>query len=283
MPGAHTPNMRARWLGELLRELREAKGVTSKAAAQYLERSPGTMSRYESGEYPIRRADLLALIDFYGVPDPAQRDRMFKLREESWKTDWWDDYADDVDEPFIDYVWLEQRAHQIKVVDNWRVPGLLQHPSYTAAVLEIVEADSDPTQRARWAELRQARQHRLDQEDPPAVQAIVDEAVLYRPIGGPEVMAEQLRHLQALSERPKIDIRVLPLRSAAPLSGMFTLFSLGEPFPADVACIETLVGARYVEAPNVQQVVQAYNRLWAIAQDLGAPDALIAEALKEYT
>ncbi|MGH2600523.1 MAG: helix-turn-helix domain-containing protein [Dehalococcoidia bacterium] len=274
--------MRARWLGQQLREAREARGIASKNAAQYLERAAGTMSRYESGEYPIRRADLLALMDLYGVSDAAQRARLFRLREEIWRTDWWDDYAEDVENRFIDYVWLEQRAQQIKVVDNWRVPGLLQHPSYTAAVLDIVDADSDPAQRVRWAELRRTRQHVLDREDPPAVQAIVDEAVLYRPIGGPEVMAEQLGHLQALSARPTITIRVLPLR-AMPDSGIFTIFSLGEPFPADVACVETLIGARFVESPKIQRVLHAYDRLWAPAQEIGDASGPISKALKEYT
>ncbi|HEX2419848.1 MAG TPA: helix-turn-helix transcriptional regulator, partial [Micromonosporaceae bacterium] len=73
MPEKRTPTLRARWLGEELRRLREAKGLTAKEAGEYIQRHQGTVSRFESGEYPIRRGDLLAFLDLYGVSNKRRR------------------------------------------------------------------------------------------------------------------------------------------------------------------------------------------------------------------
>src|SRR5262245_6216725 len=99
--------LRAQWLGQELRELRAAKRLMLREAAAYLQRDPSTVSRFESGEYPIRRPDLMALMDLYGVADAARRDNLMKLSQEVWQKGWWDGYADDVTGSFVDYIWLE--------------------------------------------------------------------------------------------------------------------------------------------------------------------------------
>lgn len=84
------PTLRAQWLGQQLRELREQGDFTLREAADYLERDPSTLGRFEAGEHAIRRADLVALLDFYPVPDTRTRDNLLALREEVWRKGWWE-------------------------------------------------------------------------------------------------------------------------------------------------------------------------------------------------
>ncbi|BCJ59058.1 hypothetical protein C1I93_08075 [Micromonospora endophytica] len=55
--------------------------------------------------------------------------------------------------------------------------------------------------------------------------ALIDEAVLRRALGGPAVMARQLRHLVDAAERPNVTLRVVPLTVGAHtgLDGSFAL------------------------------------------------------------
>ncbi|MGH4015452.1 MAG: helix-turn-helix domain-containing protein, partial [Pseudonocardiaceae bacterium] len=57
-PGA---TLRAQWLGQQLRALRESAGMTLKQAGDYLQRDGSMVSRFESAVHPIRRGDVLAL------------------------------------------------------------------------------------------------------------------------------------------------------------------------------------------------------------------------------
>ena len=88
--------LRSQWLGQQLRELREANGLKIKEVAEYLQRDPGTVSRFESGFYPIRRPDLMALLGLYGISDRKRRDALMTLSEDVWQKGWWDGYAGDV-------------------------------------------------------------------------------------------------------------------------------------------------------------------------------------------
>ena len=276
------PTLRAQWLGQQLKELRERAGFTLRQTADFLERDPSTISRIESAEYPIRRADLMALLDFYPVSDRQSRDALLALREDIWRKGWWDGYADDVDQRLIDYVWLESRAQTIHAFDNTFLPGLLQTGDYAREVIASADFDARTDQIDRWVELRMARQSILDGQCPPCLTSIIDEGVLRRIVGGPETAQAQLRHLVERAGQPNIEIRVLPFQSGAHTSpiGTFKILVLPEPYP-DVAYAETLTGAVYVEAPHVERLAQAYARLRNAALDPVASIERISALAKE--
>jgi transcriptional regulator with XRE-family HTH domain len=280
-----TPTLRARWLGDQLRKLREAKGYTTKEAGEYVQRHQGTVSRFESGEYPIRRGDLLAFLDLYGVTSKRQRESLIALREEVWRTGWWDGYASDVDHDFIDYVWLESRAALIRSYDLEVLLGLLQTERYATAVIRRAEPDATDEQVSRWVELRMARQRILDGPNQAVIRAIVNEAVLRRQVGSREVMREQLDHLADIASRRNIDVRALPLSAGSPTGAMgaFRIVTLGEPFGDDVAYQETVAGTIYVESPDNEAFVRAYDRLRAATLSSSESIALISAAAKEWS
>ncbi|MGH3711284.1 MAG: helix-turn-helix domain-containing protein, partial [Pseudonocardiaceae bacterium] len=113
MPTKSKLTLRAQWLGQSLRELRDSTGMTLTQAGEFLQRNASTVSRFESGEYPIRRPDLMALLDLYSVSDRRKRDGLLRLSEDVWQKGWWDGY-EELEQPFVDYVWLESRATTIR-------------------------------------------------------------------------------------------------------------------------------------------------------------------------
>lgn len=254
--------LRAQWLGQQLRDLREANGLLLRDAAEYLQRDPSTAGRFESGEYPIRRPDLLALLDLYGVADSRRREDLMKLSQEVWQKGWWDGYAGEVAGAFVDYVWLESRAREIRTFDNTLLPGLLHTSKYARAAITAAEYDAEDDQVNRWVELRMTRQKIFEGDDPPRFSAIVDEAVLCREVGGRECLVEQLRCLVEHAARPNIEIRVLPFSAGAHASptGAFRIFTMEERFP-EVGYAETPKGAIYVESPDAERFARTYDRL----------------------
>ncbi|MGH3935554.1 MAG: DUF5753 domain-containing protein [Pseudonocardiaceae bacterium] len=83
---------------------------------------------------------------------------------------------------------------------------------------------------------------------------VLDESVLYRRRGSPQVMAAQIKHLIHVSQQPRIDLQVLPLDAGAHLAqqGSFQMLK----FPAEmvgdpgVVYLELVVEGRYYEDPE---------------------------------
>ncbi|NKY98032.1 helix-turn-helix domain-containing protein [Nocardiopsis alborubida] len=255
--------LRAQWLGRMLRQLREQNNLTLKEAGEYLQKDFSTVSRFELGTFPVRRGDLLALMDLYAVDDKAQRETLLNLCGEVWQTGWWDKYSsDDVWGSTIDLVWLESRAETIRMFAALSVPGLLQIPEYAHALISVVDNDVSTDQVDRWVELRIDRQKVLHGDHLQGYTVLLDESSLLRVVGGPTVMAKQLSHLRRMAESERITIRILPFAIGAHPSpeGAFTLLDLGNPF-STVAHIESRGGGIYLERGEVDKLVDVYDRL----------------------
>lgn len=258
--------LRGKWLGQRLRSLRLENDMTLDDVAEYLQRNPGTVSRFESGEYPIRRPDVLALLDLYSVADRRHRDGLVRLSESLWQKGWWDGYSEDVTGSFIDYVWVESQATELRFFENTLIPGLLQTPEYAEAWIRAADDHDDEELVSRLRDLRMKRQEILQSEEPTQLRVVLDEAVLHRRVGDAAAHADQLRHLLTMSKRVNISLRVLPFEAGAHASptGTFRICLLDDPYP-DVAYIETPKGAIYVESPDTRPILQRYDRLWTAA------------------
>ena len=69
---------------------------------------------------------------------------------------------------------------------------------------------------------------------PLAATVILSEALVRRPVGGPDVMAEQLRHLAGLAALPNVRLHVIPLSAGmhpGVVTGPFTLLRLPAQWP----------------------------------------------------
>jgi hypothetical protein len=260
--------------------------MSLRQAADYLQRDPSALSRFERAEWPVRRGDVLALLDLYAVTDERRRKQLIQLSEDVWRTDRWDaEYGDIVDQEFIDFTWLESRANRICSYHVMAVPGLLQTEEYAEVVIRSGEAaDATDLQVARWLRLRLDRQQVLTRSKPPTIAAILDETVLRRPFGGSEILRHQLEHLVDVAGRRNIDLRVLPLTAGthAGLKGTFYLFEMPDPYP-EVGFVESLAGRLYVETPKTERFVRAYDQLRRVALDPLESAKLIAATAEELS
>ncbi|MFI6155060.1 helix-turn-helix transcriptional regulator [Kitasatospora sp. NPDC051170] len=183
---------------------------------------------------------------------------------------------------FPEYLRREREAIAARLFDTDMVSGILQHPQYSAAYEAGIVRRGEATREQADGRLAVLAQRQLMLQRGTSVHAVLDEGTLYRPIGGPEVMALQLAHLEKLSGLPNVVIQIAPYRLAEdrPLSHPVVLLTL--PNRALVGYTETLQrGYLEQDADTVAQWLARYDRLQVNA--LSQPDSLaeIRKARKE--
>lgn len=269
-----------------LRQRRKDAGVTQQEAAQRLDRSQAHIANIESKARLPSRGDLELLLQLYGVPDriPFMCELLSAAKKQR---SWWTAFSGAVPDWFDLYLGLETGAGEINTFESYLVPGLLQTRAYAEAV---VRGDPDHTAEdvRRIVDVRLERQqHILSQPEPPRLWAVIDELVLYRPRGEPAVMAEQIDHLIAMAQQPRVDIQILPRDAGAhiaQLGGSFSLLKFPSDWVGDPGLVyeEALPGGRYHEDPAVIALYsRALTRLQALAAKPADSDALLQQARKE--
>jgi transcriptional regulator with XRE-family HTH domain len=280
------PTVRRRRLGSELRRLREAHSIKLEEVAEHLGVAASTLSRIETGKAPTKSIYLNAMLEMYGVNDPAQRQVLVDMAREGHRKGWWSVYDDVLPTGFGIYVGLEAEAAGLRSYEAEAVHGLFQTPDYARAILREVHNRDSEEQVERLVDLRMKRQDVLDRDPPLDVWLILDEAVIRRAIGGPDVMAGQLARLTEASKMPSFTLQVLPFSSGshAGLRGPFSILEFPERADADVAYVESVAGILYLEKDReVRACAEAFDRLRATALSPGASAELIASVAEELT
>lgn len=282
---ASGPTVRRRQLGAELRRLREAAGRSIEQAAAHLECSTARISRIETGQRgaTVRLRDVKALLELYGAADNQRlTEEITALAREAQTQGWWQPYESVMPTGFDILVGLENDATTEHVFEPLLVPGLLQTPEYASALIRVGRSGADKTAE-RLVELRMERQGVLTRRsDPLALWAVIDEAALRRPIGSPDIMRAQTRHLIEVADLPNVKIQVLPFARGAHagLNGAFTVLELPE--APTVVYTETQAGDIYVEKDrDVRRFVETFGVLRVTAlgfeQTLAFLDSLTKE------
>ena len=171
-------------LGSQLRRLRERRGITREDAGYTIRASGSKISRMELGRVSFKERDVTDLLTLYGVNDPDERAALVDLARQANSPGWWHKYSDVLPDWFQVFVGLEEAASLIRSYEIQFVPGLLQTADYARAVVQHGQRAADPEEVEHRVSLRVERQRVLTKPDPPRLWAVVDEAVLRRPIGG---------------------------------------------------------------------------------------------------
>ena len=206
-PGGGSPTVLRMLLGSQLRKLREAKGITREEAGYLIRASESKISRMELGRVSFKQRDVIDLLEMYGVDDDDARAALVRLARDANSPGWWHQYSDVLPDWFSVYVGLEEPASLLRVYEVQFVPGLLQTADYTRAIVERGQPAATADEIERRVALRAGRQEMLAKPGAPRLWAVVDEAALRRPIGGPAVMRAQLERLivrdHRFHERPR--------------------------------------------------------------------------------
>ncbi|MDA0562925.1 helix-turn-helix domain-containing protein [Streptomonospora sp. S1-112] len=266
MAPAHNPTARRRRLGVELRRLRENAGMTGEEAAERMAWSGSKLSRIERGQVATNSDDVRDLLELYGVEDAGLRQTLVMLARESRRRGWWHVYGDVMPERFEVYLGLEPEATALRFFQSQIVPGLFQTAEYAEALMQAHPAPVSDDEVKRRTELRIRRQELLFSETPPHIWALLDESVLYRPIGGPQVMAAQLRHLLEIHEKAHVTLQIVPF-SAGAHSGLNGSFDILEFPESDIHAprlvhVENLTSSLYIEkAKEVRFYTVAFEYL----------------------
>ncbi|MFG3354350.1 helix-turn-helix transcriptional regulator [Streptomyces sanyensis] len=163
------------------------------------------------------------------------------------------------------------------------VPGLLQTEDYARALLGVDLDLRDEAQLEERLTARLARQNRLDGPGRPELLAILDEAVLRRPVGGEEAMREQLARLVRTAAERQSCILVLPFAHGEHdmLGGSLTVLRL--PNGTEVAYCEGAHHGQLFEDPHeVRKLAETYDRLRLAALPARRSLRLIRSAMEDY-
>ena len=268
MTGATGPTARRRRLGFELRRLREAAGLKLEQVAGELRIAASTLSRIETGRSPCRAIYLTVMLDLYGVTDAEQVLLLKDMARQGQRKGWWAGYDEVLPTGFGIYVGLENEASSLRAYEPQVVHGLLQTPEYARVVQRAWDWRAGSERIDRQVELRLRRQEVLTRPAGPLeLWVILDEAVLRREVGGPEVMRPQLGRLAEAADQPNVTVQVLPFGQGAHagLSGAFHLldFPGGDP---SVTYVESPGGNIYLEkAHEVRRWSEAFDQLRAQA------------------
>lgn len=278
-----TPLVELRRLRGRLRQARRDMKLTQQDVAEALDWSTSKLIRIENGSVGISVTDLKAILDHYKITDQDDVDRLVEIARGSKKSSWWHEYRSRVPGQFFTFLGLEASAIRIRQYQNLVMPGLLQAPAYIDELATRGATDEDNA--IANLEIRRRRQELITGENGVESSFILDESVLYRQIGGPEVMREQLEKLKELQAYPNISIRVMSFAMGA-YQGMkvsFEVLELSDDQDDYALLIEHPYKDQLVPDPNeeTRQFVQSFRELEELALPVAETVQLIDERLRD--
>nr|MDT0659685.1 helix-turn-helix transcriptional regulator [Micromonospora sp. DSM 115978] len=252
----------------LIRELRRrrvAAGLSQKQLAEKCFCSDTHVSGVETGSRPVT-LKYLTLVD-----SALELGNYFQTM--------WEEMVRDGDAPVWLRKWIEyeRQATALRWYEHAFVPGLLQTEAYARAV--FTASQLTPAEVDKKVAERIARQDVLVRESaPPQLFAVIDQLVLHRVCGGPEVMAEQVEHLMTCAEQPNIQLLIVPQERGiySGLAGSFILADL--PDASRAGYVDNQLEAHIVLQPDA---VAKLGVSWDNVRSEALPRSSTLELLKE--
>jgi transcriptional regulator with XRE-family HTH domain len=283
MSNIDSPAVARRRVRLALRTAREAKQLTQTQIAQAMDWSLSKVMRIEKGETNVSSGDLRVLLDHLDVCDPDEVQQLVNdarlSRQERWTVD--PDDRQHLTAAMLELYQFEAEATTIRVYNHLVIPGILQTRAYANAVFaNFRDAFDDADIEARIAMRGRRRQQILYRADAPHYLVILDESVLMRPLGGADVMADQLDELLTTMHETPLVVRILPFVAAArslAFFGPFTLHDLDD--QSALLYREVAEGDDISHAPReLARHRAAFDGMWSLALDGEASVHRIADS-----
>jgi transcriptional regulator with XRE-family HTH domain len=282
MAAGDLPAVARRRVRMALREAREKKDLTQSQVAEAMEWSLSKVMRIESGEVTIAPNDLRFLLAYLGITDRARVDELLHYAKTARRRQmWWEEprFRDHITPAMRQLIQYESEATAVRHFYTMIVPGRLQTPAYAQAILHSYRNDLPEEDIKVRLEVRMRRRTELlARKPPPQILLLLDESVLYRAVGGAQVMREQLSNLVKLAHEGRVAARVVPFTVDAPLPlmGSYDVLDLGD---GDAVM--------YRESNTVDEIVEdqgkirlhreIFEQLWRAALDENTSARLIQE------
>ncbi|MGO4750182.1 helix-turn-helix domain-containing protein [Streptomyces sp. 2MCAF27] len=254
--------------GEELKLRRIAAGMTQEALSEIVVCSPTLISHWEAGRRLPRPDDAVRIDQALGTDGFFAR--------------WLEDLEGPYEHFFATVAELEREATLIQQFALTLVPGMLQTPAYARAVFSAYRPNHTAEELDREVVIRTKRGQILDGPSP-VVWTVLDEAVLRRRVGGPQVMAEQLRKIADMAEAGRLRLHVLPYSAGAHAlqQGLLTLMSFDDSAPT--AYVESFLTGNLIDDPSLVKASQtAYALALSDALSQQKSLALVRAAAEEH-
>lgn len=256
--------MRGREFGEGLRAALRKADLSGREAVKLVGWDHGKLSDLLNGKGGSTEVELANLLGACLI-SPAEREHLLALFRESTVKGWLQQHGPRLPIQLRTLIEHEQLAIGITSWQMNLVHGLLQTPDYMRAII-LTGANIPASEIEERIKARVARQKIFDRSR----QFIfyVHEQALRLPIGGPDVMSEQLHHLLRMSVRPYITLRVVPIAAGAHagLAGSFELMEFHRLEP--VVNVETENSSLFVEAkPSIDGFTKVLEAIARVALD----------------
>lgn len=246
------PNALRFLIGRELRDARERAKKSQREAAEVLDCTQTKINYLESGRNQQQPEEIKALLTFYATDtriDQVHIERLASLAAQADQSSWLAPFGDVFPNWFKVFVGLEGLATKVFAYNETLLPGQLQTEGYAAALLEgnlrVAPMDAPQVVAARMA-----RQRVADETNPLQFVAVIEEYVLDRIVGGPEVMKAQLEHVLGLMERDNVAVQVMPVSVTVHDGLDGEVMVLDFDHAQSIGYIEYPAGAIYVQQPD---------------------------------
>lgn len=253
------------WAAVELHRQRKERDLSLDAVGVIINRDRSLVARIESGQTKMSEAHAVKLDAAWNMGGLFKR--IIGYAKSRHNTEWVEARTD-----------LQARATHHKIWSLAWVPGLWQTERYMRASFEAAGSVEDVERAVRT---RLSRQEALNRKPGPIIRVYLDQGVIDQPVGGPEVMTEQLARLLELAERHTI--RVVP-RSVGAHVGRDGPFQIITVDGADVVYTETIGPGRLVEDPTeVRSYGVWFDRIGDVALPKTESLQLIQAMMEAFT
>ncbi len=270
-----------RWqLGEELNRLRNQAGCSKQRIAQRLRCSVSKIEKIEAGDVKTNLAELEAILTEYNLPERNWAP-LLDLQRLGATRGWWSRFGR-LPAPFTDFLGLETAASAIRNVELSVVPGLFQTEEYAQALAATDRVEPTDESVEREVALRLARQEQILGTDPPEITLLLDEAVLHRQVGGPQVLRRQLLALAGLPRSVHLQVVPFSQGSYPGVNGRFMIFEFPDDLHEPVVYVETQAGNLFLErTEDVQRCTRIHQHLLGAALSRTRSAARIRELARQ--
>lgn len=248
-----SPMLARNRLGVLIRNLRSQAQLTHVALGQKIGTSQTTLSQVENGHQRLTDEQMETLIASLDITEGAAEE-LRELQGAATELGWWEESGGLVSKTIERLVGFEAGATKISTYEDAYVPVLLQTPEYARASITAGEPYLTRSGNIRaLVEFRTRRQQRLDDPNLSYI-AIMNEGALLRPVGGPGVMRQQIRHIIEADKKYKasIEFLLLPLSAGEnPAMGQsITIMSFPDEQDPEIVFMDYVAASGFATKPN---------------------------------
>jgi hypothetical protein len=280
------PPVRRRIVGTALRRYRQDLGYSLEDAARILECDRSKISRIETGQRSIRNRDLRDLLAEYGVEKQAQ-ETLAIIANPRGIRGWWQAYAHNLPDAYVDMIALETTAPQIMVYEAQQIPDLLQSAEYADALADACAGMTPDSLRQRH--IISACLNRQDivlGKLRPEIAVVIGETALRHMPGGPAVTRAQLAALASANSRfPQVRMQVLLPENgadAARAAGSFTILRYAPVSGLEMVYLRGISCGSFVEDQReIAAYASAFRQMTASALTPDASENLIRKMQHE--